>query len=232
MVLDGTAIGLGACAVSSIFFGSMFVPIKRFDMGDGLFVQWIMGVSIFVIGMATNAVEGFPSMQPLAMLGGMLWALGNVAAVPILSLIGMGMGILVWGTANCVVGWACGRYGLFGLKANIPANTTLNYIGLILVICGGVLFSHLRPSSTITSRFSSDSPVTHEHVNPSHSDVEEEIDETSNLLQLQAKISKRKRVLGIALSVVSGIFYGVNFVPVIYIQEHTDKVFMPLYVPV
>lgn len=28
--------GLIACAISSVFFGSMFVPLKKFDIGDGM----------------------------------------------------------------------------------------------------------------------------------------------------------------------------------------------------
>jgi len=46
------------------------------------------------------------------------------------------MGILIWGVVNCVTGWASGRFGLFGIKASIPANPILNYIGLCLVIIG------------------------------------------------------------------------------------------------
>lgn len=30
--------GLVACAISSTFFGSMFVPLKKFDVGDGTFL--------------------------------------------------------------------------------------------------------------------------------------------------------------------------------------------------
>ncbi|VDM51234.1 unnamed protein product, partial [Toxocara canis] len=70
--------GLAACAVSSLFFGSMFVPLKTQDAGDGLFTQWVMGAAIFVIGMIVNAYEGFPTFHPLAMLGGALWATGSM----------------------------------------------------------------------------------------------------------------------------------------------------------
>lgn len=64
-----TVIGLLACAISSLFFGSMFVPIKKFNSGDGVFVQWIMGLTIMFVGVIVNFYSNFPSFQPLAMWG-------------------------------------------------------------------------------------------------------------------------------------------------------------------
>ena len=70
--------GLFACAVSSVFFGSMFVPVKKFNPGDGMFTQWIMASAILSIGIIINAVNDFPQFQPLAMVGGALWAIGKI----------------------------------------------------------------------------------------------------------------------------------------------------------
>jgi hypothetical protein len=39
---------------------------------------------------------------------------------------------------NCIVGWATGRFGLFGVKASIPSSPNMNYLGLVLVIIGFV----------------------------------------------------------------------------------------------
>ena len=61
---------------------------------------------------------------------------GNLTAVPIIHMIGLGMGILVWGTVNCIVGWASGRFGLFGINPSIPHNPVINYFGLALVVMG------------------------------------------------------------------------------------------------
>ena len=92
--------------------------------------------AIMAIGIAVNAYKDFPQFQPLAMVGGLMWTVGNLTAVPIINMIGLGMGILVWGTVNCVVGWACGRFGLFGTKATIPSSPVINYLGLIMVVIG------------------------------------------------------------------------------------------------
>lgn len=57
-------------------------------------------------------------------------------AIPIFKLIGMGMTLLIWGMASCLMGWASSRFGLFGLKKNVPNDVTLNYIGLLLILFG------------------------------------------------------------------------------------------------
>ncbi|VDK57221.1 unnamed protein product [Anisakis simplex] len=222
--------GLGACAISSLLFGSMFVPLKKQNPGDGIFVQWVMGASIFCVGMIVNASVGFPTFHPLAMLGGALWAIGNVTAVPIISMIGMGMGLLIWGTMNCVCGWLVGRFGFFGIEANIPNNVTLNYIGLILVLIGGILFSRVHPNSSRTTvalepQYSNSSSLRDDDEMRVHlirdRDSDHQTDENNPLLRTYQSLDKR--LLGIALSLLAGVFYGVNFVPVIYIQQHPDK---------
>ena len=55
----------------------------------------------------------------LPMLGGFLWATGNLCKVPIIKCIGIGMGQIIWATTNCVVGWAIARFGLFGGHAQV-----------------------------------------------------------------------------------------------------------------
>ncbi|VDN45798.1 unnamed protein product [Gongylonema pulchrum] len=61
---------------------------------------------------------------------------GNATAIPILRVIGLGMGVLLWGITNCLMGWASSRFGLFGLKKNVPNNVIMNYIGLGLILFG------------------------------------------------------------------------------------------------
>src|SRR5690349_11202293 len=71
------AIGIAACGVSALFFGCQFVPIKSYNAGDGIFVQFIISVVIFAIGFCVHVYEGFPQFYPLAMLGGLFWTCGN-----------------------------------------------------------------------------------------------------------------------------------------------------------
>lgn len=49
---------------------------------------------------------------------------GNVMTVPIIKTIGLGQGILIWGSANLLSGWASGRYFCYSL---IIAMSDLNF---------------------------------------------------------------------------------------------------------
>uniref|UniRef100_A0AC34QKN2 Transmembrane protein 144 n=1 Tax=Panagrolaimus sp. JU765 TaxID=591449 RepID=A0AC34QKN2_9BILA len=215
-------VGLLACGVSSVFFGSMFVPIRKHNTGDGLFVQWVMCSAIVAIGMIVNAAKDFPQFQPLAMVGGFLWAVGNLTAVPIINMIGLGMGILVWGTVNCVVGWACGRFGLFGINPSVPDSPIVNYVGLILVVIGGFLFSQIRPSVSQAhdgpeNDLDAQDAAENSHLIPNENEIDAEQQAGTEVVSRKAK-----RSLGIILSLLAGLFYGVTFVPVIYIQDHKE----------
>uniref|UniRef100_A0A0R3RMQ6 Transmembrane protein 144 n=1 Tax=Elaeophora elaphi TaxID=1147741 RepID=A0A0R3RMQ6_9BILA len=243
MSLGNTLTGLAACGVSTCLFGSLFVPIKRFDPGDGFFTQWVMVTAIFLVGMVINAYEGFPQFYPLAMLGGAFWALGNAMAISIFQLIGMGMALLIWGIASCLIGWASSRFGLFGLKENVPNSVILNYAGLLLILTGGVLFALIKPIPK-----SSDDPneVREERKNESVIDVESPAlplkscgngYEETKLFKTDDRdreSSAKKRMLGVALSLFAGLFYGLTFVPFIgappqalpYVFAHFTGIFI------
>ncbi|CAI4231171.1 unnamed protein product [Auanema sp. JU1783] len=208
--MGSTVLGLGACALSSVFFGSLFVPIKKFDPGNGLFVQWVMAAAIFMVGLLVSAFRGFPMFQPFAMLGGMFWSLGNCSSIPIMSVIGMGLGMLIWGITNCIAGWATGRFGLFGINPTIPSMPVLNYFGLLLVIVGGFLFSQVRSQCRNAEDL------------PEEGDDESE-DENTPLVQAERyDMNRRCRYIAIGAALVAGLFYGITFLPVIYIQDHPD----------
>lgn len=77
-----------------------------------------------------------PKFHPFAMIGGVIWATGNftscdslfkrqssvalimdadrfsagnLAAVPVIKSIGLGLGILIWGSSSLMMGWASSR---------------------------------------------------------------------------------------------------------------------------
>ena len=59
-------------------------------------------------------------------------------SVQIINRIGLSMGILIWGSANMLTGWATGIFGLFTGHADHFAegtdHATLNYIGVALAV--------------------------------------------------------------------------------------------------
>ncbi|VDK54657.1 unnamed protein product [Cylicostephanus goldi] len=222
--MGSRVIGLGACALSSIFFGSAYVPVKRFDAGNGLFVQWVMSAAILCVGLTVNIIQHYPRFQPFAMLGGAFWALGNVTAIPIMSSLGMGMGMLIWGTTNCVTGWAVGRYGLFGTKAHVPAGPALNYLGLLMVIVGGFCFSQIRPSIRSLSHPEdiNEGRVTGDDTEEGSPLISPSAPALFNLFCDILLIYAYSSAIFTALG--AGVLYGVTFVPVIYMQDHPEIV--------
>jgi hypothetical protein len=69
----GEAIGFLCAGIAVVCFGSNFVPVKKFETGDGMFFQWIMCTAIWLEGFLVHCARGFPVFEPLAMLGGFLW---------------------------------------------------------------------------------------------------------------------------------------------------------------
>jgi hypothetical protein len=58
--------------------------------------------AIFFTSFPVYGIQGIPTFHPVAMVGGALWCTGNMMCGPIIQLIGMGMGLLIWGCANMV----------------------------------------------------------------------------------------------------------------------------------
>lgn len=130
------AIGAVEVLLTIICFGSTFVPIKKYNGGDGLFVQWSMCAGIFAVGFVVNAITGFGTFYPVACLGGVAWAIGNVVQVPTMRRLGMAVSILVWNAVNCIIGWAAGTFGWFGLDAKPAGSPIINYIGVFFILVG------------------------------------------------------------------------------------------------
>ncbi|CAD5216771.1 unnamed protein product [Bursaphelenchus okinawaensis] len=230
-----SAVGLSACVVSVVCFGSMFVAIRKYKPGDGFFVQWVMCSAIFCVGAIVHLLRGSPQFQPVAMLGGVLWASGNLTAVPIINAVGLGLGVLIWGVVNCAVGWAIGRFGLFGTHASVPVYEAANYIGLALVIVGGLLFAQVKspPESEdseggLHRNDQSDLPPS-----PLPGDEEEAAGLVESTNEDQPRLTprpatvSREKIVGIILSIFAGICYGSTFTPVIYIQDNPSHFINP-----
>ncbi|XP_063278364.1 transmembrane protein 144 isoform X2 [Prinia subflava] len=114
-VSNGTdlAIGFTSSTVAVLLFGTNFVPVKKFDTGDGMFFQWILCASIWIVSLVVNLIQNCPRFWPLAMVGGFVWATGNVTVVPIVKTIGLALGLLIWASFNLLTGWASSSAVIF-----------------------------------------------------------------------------------------------------------------------
>ncbi|XP_020849737.1 transmembrane protein 144 isoform X3 [Phascolarctos cinereus] len=128
---NGTDVTTGfiSSAIAVVLFGSNFVPVKKIDTGDGMFLQWILCAAIWTVSLVVNLLLHCPKFWPLAMLGGCVWATGNITVVPIVKTIGLGLGLLIWGSFNSLTGWASSRFGWFGMDPEDVSRPLLNYIG-------------------------------------------------------------------------------------------------------
>ncbi|XP_013917809.1 PREDICTED: transmembrane protein 144 isoform X1 [Thamnophis sirtalis] len=210
-------IGFISSAVAVVLFGSNFVPVKKFDTGDGMFFQWILCAAIWIVSLIVNLIQNSPRFWPLAMVGGFLWATGNVTVVPIVKTIGLGLGLLIWASFNLLTGWASSRFGWFGIDPEEVRKPVLNYIGAALSVLSSIIFLFIKSEVQSSSPSSESTPLLREQsINTSEYRVENRSDVSwvDNLSPL------RKRMVGCFLAMIAGIFYGSSFVPVFYIKDH------------
>lgn len=55
-----------------------------FDFSTGMFFQWILCASIWIVSLVVNLIQNCPRFWPLAMVGGFVWATGEDKEIPIL----------------------------------------------------------------------------------------------------------------------------------------------------
>lgn len=229
-------VGFIGAAVAAVFFGSNFVPVKKYDVADGVFFQLFLGIGIFIVGVVVNGIQEAPKFHPFAMLGGVLWATGSICVVPIVRAIGMGMGLLIWGGTSLVMGWACGRFGLLGNVESVPANPGLNYGGVVLSLVSIFIFIFVKSEGVVSKKLNADgSPASSSHYDALHpqqrltidmeSPSEHPTDHTDHVgggggahdeahsasedeTWIDHLSPGRKRLMGVVLSIFSGVLYG------------------------
>nr|XP_060509881.1 transmembrane protein 144 isoform X1 [Panthera onca] len=163
---NGTDLTTGfiSSSVAVLLFGSNFVPLKKYDTGDGMFLQWVLCAAIWMIALAVNLILHCPKFWPFAMVGGCIWATGNIAVVPIIKTIGLGLGILIWGSFNALTGWASSRFGWFGMDAEEVSKPVLNYIGAGLSVVSAFIFLFIKSEIPSSASSVDTTPLMTEHV--------------------------------------------------------------------
>jgi len=226
-------LGYIAAAVAVLCFGSNFVPVKKFETGDGMFFQWILCTGIWLTGLVVNGIQGWPRFEPIAMIGGVLWCTGNLLTVPIIKLIGLGLGLLIWGLTNLIMGWATGTFGLFGLDSNEIKTPWLNYLGISLAVLSVGLYAFVKPTVKKIGEDDEHQQVDEEYrsVNGGKPDEymlnngghHEHKAQDDSFAFLENLPPVWKRVAGVLMAVLAGLFYGVNFDPPQWLIDHSNK---------
>lgn len=239
--------GYIAALVAVVFYGSNFVPVKKYETGDGMFFQWVMSSAIISTGIVIQLIRQ-SKFYPLAMIGGVSWATGNITVVPIIKTIGMGLGLCIWGMSNLLSGWATGRFGLFGITPEVPEKVTLNYIGVSLAVFSALIFAliknELHPIGEDSDGSEDENKLLQDNL-PNYGASAESLYTTTSTQDVV--FNKRrgssvnrgdtqggdeedsfigrlsptnKRILGILLSLISGVLYGQMFTGATRVQDN------------
>ncbi|KAI6187411.1 hypothetical protein M3Y98_00240300 [Aphelenchoides besseyi] len=142
--MDAVTTGLFWCIISTLLYGSAFVPLKGKNFGDGVYSLQLRSIVILLVGFVVFILNE-NQFFPVVMLGGSLWAIANLIVLPCVGQIGLGLTVLLYSFTNCLTNWIIGNYGFIGLtKARPPKNSILNYVGLIFLLLGGILMFFIK----------------------------------------------------------------------------------------
>lgn len=214
------ATGFVSCGIAMLFFGSNFAPVKKYETGDGMFFQWVLCSAIFAVGVMVHAYKGWPTFQPEAMLGGALWATGNVMCVPCIQMIGMSVGLLIWGATNMLMGWFTGRFGLFGLTPDTLTNPNLNTVAVVLTLVSLSMYVFIKPSE------SDEEDPYEDGMEPLWDTAYDDEDHIQDATEdggkaFYDKLPKTtRRAVGVLFAVISGLFYGSSFTPPYWVKDN------------
>ena len=228
-------IGYLACLVAVVCFGSNFVPAKRIAIGDGVFFQFMMCNAIFLTSIPIIIYLDYPLFHPFAMLGGFLWCTGNMLCGPVIQLIGLGLGLLIWGSTNMLMGWASGTFGLFGLTPEFIANRSLNFIGVFLAFAGFLIFLLVKSESQASTSDgdarvlehaeaqklnTGANKINYSKLNNDENSIGFEKTSTDSSNVFGSSLSPaHRRVLGLMFACIAGMLFGCSFDPAQYIID-------------
>ena len=238
-------IGVALTIIPTICFGSNYIPVKSFETGDGVFFQWVMSVAILIGGFITYCIQHFPTFYVEAAIGGAIWSLGNVCVVPIVKLVGLSIGFLIWAMTSMVVGWAMNTFGLFGVDRKVLCYPIMNYIGVAVCVVGGVMIAFVQPtldrkgergsntekapliqinneSKILTS---SSTCTSYKTINADNKKIQIENNSRDDLACVESLHPIFRKLLGVGLGFMSGTFYGFMFLPISLMttQSHNNN---------
>lgn len=241
-----TYVGFITAGVAVITYGSNFIPVKKFDTGDGMFFQWVLGCGVFLPGLIIQIFRR-SAFYPLVMVGGAIWSTGNICVVPIIKTIGMGLGLCIWGMFNLLAGWASGRFGWFGIVPEVPEHKVMNYIGVALAVFSSVIYVFVRnevstANAEMVINVSDERDPLIDRTDMYGSNPQEDVlvfnkgrrpsSASSNPSDrtpapdhtfIDDLSPDKKRIVGVALSLFSGILYGLSFAPAIHCQDNYEN---------
>ncbi len=214
-------IGYICIAIACIFFGIFNLPVKHYKTGDGMFFQLLVGLSIWSVSLLVNCVRGFPKFYALPMLGGFFWSTANLQTVPTIKLLGIGISQTINNLVSLVFGWAYARFGWFGIQPERPSYVGLNYAGVAVCALSVIVYFFVQVNDN--------SVASSKQIQGSEGSTDEGIhllndrDEGEEGLEFYEKLEGvKKKVFGVIVAIVGGVFFGATFAPILYVQDNYE----------
>ena len=139
--------GYAYALIAAVLYGLQYTPVKAYPVYDGSKFQWFMSCGIAFSGLVAPLVmkTGPIALIPHGIVGGALWGTANVLVLPTVKFLGLGVGFAMYHSINMAVGYAIGRFGLFGAPVEVAANPPLRDAGLALLIVSLIFMILVEP---------------------------------------------------------------------------------------
>jgi len=180
-------------------------------------------------GLVHYMALGCPPVQPVAMIGGALWATGNLMCPLIIDCIGLGLGLLIWGSANMVVGWSSAHFGILGVKQQFVSHPAMNCIGAAIAVVAIMVYSQVKPmgNEERANRKKAGKYQIPINAGDVYEDMANMIDKTDDVEDDDGKLTAgwsmaTRRVVGCLLAVVAGSLFGACFNPAQGVQDYSE----------
>jgi glucose uptake protein GlcU len=169
---------------------------------------WIFSSGVFVVGIISMFIAKKAIFIYSGILGGSLWATGNLCVIPIVKTIGLGPGMLLWGSTSLLTGFLTGKFGIFHLEKQSVPHNAMNWLSMGFVVLSMIVFFFIKPTiETLPKhkREEEEEPLT------KGGDIQQEGPADGSFVdQIPAAY---RNIIGGALAIGSGMLYGVNMVP-------------------
>jgi len=138
--------------------------------------------------------------------------------------IGLGPGLVTWGTSALLIGWLTGFFGLFGLHNErvCMQSIPLNVAGFALSVCALVdstLIKKGRP--LVDPKGNASGEPGREPLSGTGAGVQPQSEEVESQSQ-PAEAPLAKSAIGYVSAILMGLCFGSNFHPSTWIMDHVD----------
>lgn len=222
----------GVVTIAVLCFGSNFVPLRSIHVTNHAFFQWVMCNAILLTAIPWVLTNRHNSLlEPLAMLGGVIWCIGNYLTPFIIERLGLGVGSLLWSTVGMITAWASSIFGILGMHRQDVRWPLLSGFGVVIIIGGGCLLTQVK----VKMNDYSEKPLV-ATIPTQDDEVDEEEGKTSSGTDQQKLLSAEASQVssntaaaaatreGIAMCLVTGFLHGIAFNPAQYLV-HQNKEF-------